>query len=103
MSEAEQLKEDVQRMLAGLPPRRHQQVEDQTEEDLDDAISEAQSEIADVIKDVIRQTITKESIKKICEEKGLMARIGQIGISRIADSLKNDLNEVIDNHFPEDC
>jgi hypothetical protein len=102
MSEADRLKEDVQRMLAGLPPRGQQQTEDQTEEDLDDVISESKGEIADVIRNVIDQTITSDAIKKICEEKGLTARLGQFGVGRIAAQLKNELTDAMENNFPED-
>lgn len=101
MSEADQLKEDIQRMLQGLPRRGTEPIEENNE-DFDDTISEAKSEVAEVVRDVIRQTITKESIKKICEEKGLMQRIGQVGIGRISEELKSELVDTIENNFPED-
>lgn len=100
MSEADRLKDDVQNMLRGLRPMR-QQAEEQEEEaeDLDDAKNEAQSELCESIKEILDQTFTVEALRRMCDEKGITQKIGQIGVKEVADNIREALQRGFEDHL----
>lgn len=102
MSEADRLKEDVQRMLQGLPARGaevRQDPEEMSEDDLDDAKAEAREQLAEEVKRIINTTFTRESLVKIATEKGLMEKIGQIGVRDVADEIRTALESGFESYL----
>ena len=100
-TEADRLKEDVQRMLQGLPARgaERREPDQMSEDDLDDAKREARETLADEVKRIINETFTRDTLAKIATEKGLMEKIGQIGVREVAEEIRTALESGFESYL----
>lgn len=102
MSEADRLREDVNRMMQGLAPLRQSEGREEDEEvDLDEVKDEIRSEMYDKLKNIIETTFTQDAIVRMMSPEHLQ-QIGNVGANDVAGRLVMNLLRGFEDGYEND-